>query len=551
MMGKRSSTALVGATLCLALSPAAGRAQSVGAGTSVVARPPNVVFIMADDLGWGDLGSYGQEKIRTPRLDQMAREGTRFTQFYAGSTVCAPSRSVLMTGQHTGHTYIRGNPAWVTPSKRLPRGVDYPLPDSVQTLAEVLQQRGYITGGFGKWGLGHPGSEGDPLNQGFDRFFGYLSHIAAHSYHPEYLWDGARKVPLPGNANGGEGTFSQDLVTEEALSFIDRHRDQPFFLYIPFTIPHTELKVPEDAYAPYLNERGESIFPETPYSSRQHGIQPMPRATYAAMVSRMDRDVGRILNRLRTLGLEDNTIVFFLSDNGPTLGGGSDPEFFDSNGPFRGLKRDLYEGGIRVPMIAWGPGRVPAGRESDHVWAMWDVLPTVAYLAGARPPRAIDGVSMLAALTGRGEAPTHDFLYWEFNEGGGKQAIRRGDWKAVRLDAIENPDAPIELYHLASDPGEEHDVAGRYPEIVQEMATLMERARTRSEVFPELNSASARAAAWWSVTAYCSPATRDRCASSGSRRRAPSRRSRPSRPGSGPIPSSLPGTTSRRPAPRG
>jgi arylsulfatase A-like enzyme len=462
-------------------------------------RPPNIVLIVADDLGYGDVGPNGQAKIRTPSLDRMAREGTRFTQFYAGTAVCAPSRSTLMTGQHTGHTPVRGN------RDVGPIG-NQPLPDSAVTLAELLRARGYVTGIFGKWGLGGPDNEGNPLRQGFDEFYGYLDQARAHYYYPEFLFRGGERAPLPNRDRPHEGTpgagwpiearvYSHDTIASEALSFIERHRSQPFFLYVPFTIPHASLEVPDSALALYRDVQGRSVFPETPFPGAGYSPQPTPHAAYAAMVSRMDRDVGRILRKLEELGLAENTIVLFTSDNGPSIEGGSDPEFFDSNGPFRGHKRDLYEGGIREPMIAWAPGRVPAGRVSDQVWAMWDLLPTLASLAGVDPdalevPGGLDGLDMTAALTGRGEAPQHDFLYWEFHEQGGKQAVRQGRWKAVRLNAANDPAAPLELYDLEADVGEARDVAAEHPEIVRRMAEIMARAHTPSELFPELDRAA-------------------------------------------------------------
>jgi arylsulfatase A-like enzyme len=453
---------------------------------------PNIVFIMADDLGYGDIGPFGQTKIHTPRLDAMAREGTRFTSFYAGSPVCAPSRSTLMTGQHTGHTPIRGN------KEAQPLG-QLPLPDDAVTLAEVLKARGYATGGFGKWGMGDSGTEGVPTKQGFDEFFGYLDQRRAHFYYPEFLIRGEERVPLPNRVKeeprspgAGPATvravFSEDTIVGAALSFIDRHKEGPFFLYLPFTIPHAELQPPQDAFAPYLRPDGSSIFPETPFPGPHYGAQAMPHAAYAAAVSRMDRDVGRVLDRLKELGLDDNTLVIFTSDNGPSIEGGSDPEFFASSGPYRGHKRDVYEGGIREPMIARWPGRVPAGATSDHVWAMWDVFPTFAALAGAKVHAGIDGLDMTAALTGKGTAPQHDHLYWEFHELGGKQAVRRGNWKAVRLGLIKNPDAPVELYDLSTDPGETRDLAAQHPDVARELKAIMVREHVDSTLFPDLNA---------------------------------------------------------------
>src|SRR5260221_401460 len=318
----------------------------------------------------------------------MAREGTRFTQFYAGSPVCAPSRSTLMTGQHTGHTYIRGN-------KEQPAGQE-PLPDAVTTVPDVLKRAGSTPGIFGKWGLGGPATEGTPSRHGFDEFFGYYDQRRAHFYYPEYLHRNGEKVPLPNRVREEprspgagpavvRGRYSHDAIAEEALAFLDRHRGEPFFLYLPFTIPHAELQAPDDAYGPYV-ENGRSIFPETPFAEDHYGAQAMPHATYAAMVSRLDRDVGRILDKLGELGLDRRTIVLFTSDNGPSVEGGSAPEFFDSNGPFRGVKRDVYAGGIRVPMMARAPVRTPPGRTSEQGLALWAGLPTPAQRAARAAP---------------------------------------------------------------------------------------------------------------------------------------------------------------------
>ena len=458
-------------------------------------RPPNVVFILADDLGYGDIGPYGQTRIRTPRLDRMAREGTRFTQFYAGSPVCAPSRSALMTGQHTGHTYIRGN-------KEHPAGQE-PLPDHITSVADILRERGYATGIFGKWGLGGEGTEGVPARHGFQEFFGYYDQRRAHFYYPEYLHRNDEKVPLPNRVRAEprspgagpavvRGRYSQDAITEEALAFLHRHRADPFFLYLPVTIPHAELQAPDDAYAPYLKD-GRSIFPETPFAEQHYGAQAMPHATYAAMVTRLDRDVGRVLDSLAALGLDDDTIVFFTSDNGPSVEGGSDPAFFRSSGGLRGIKRDVYEGGIRVPMIARGPGRVPAGRTSDQVWAMWDVLPTLAELAGAQAPAGIDGISMVPALLGKGGQRSHETLYWEFHEQGSKQAVRADRWKGVRQPMMTGR---LELYDLEQDPAEAHDVAARHPDVAARLGRLMDQARVPSAIWrapAEETAASPRA----------------------------------------------------------
>jgi arylsulfatase A-like enzyme len=446
---------------------------------------------MADDLGYGDLGSYGQTKIQTPRLDRMAREGMRFTQFYAGSTVCAPSRSSLITGQHTGHTYVRGN-------LEHPDG-QQPLPDSVATVADVLHAAGYVTGGFGKWGLGSANNEGSPLRHGFDEFFGYYDQRRAHFYYPEFLHRNAERVPLPNRVREEprspgagpavvRGHYSHDVIMDEALSFLERNRGRRFFLYLPVTIPHAELQAPDDAYTSYVRD-GRSIFPETPFAERHYGAQAMPHATYAAMVSRLDRDVGRILDKLRALGLDGNTLVFFTSDNGPSTEGGSDPAFFRSSGGLRGGKRDLYEGGIREPMIVWGPGRVPAGRTSNQVWALWDVFPTLADLAGVRTPSGVDGISMVPTLTGRGAQRQHGHLYWEFFEQGTAQAVRMGRWKGVRRPMLTGN---VEVFDLEADPRETRDVSRQHPDVAARLTDLMDRAHTPSALWRATAEGAAR-----------------------------------------------------------
>lgn len=446
---------------------------------------PNIVFIMADDLGYGDLGSYGQRHIQTPHLDQMAREGMRFTQFYAGSTVCAPSRSVLMTGQHTGHTSVRDNAR--------PGGIgNAPLSAESVTVAEMLKKAGYVTGAFGKWGLGGPGSEGAPTKQGFDEFFGYLDQLRAHYYYPEFLFrSGGERIALPGNEvvedapieGAGDpvqrGTYSHNAIMERAFSFMDRHQDEPFFLYLPVTIPHAALAVPEEARAPYLNDDGSSIFEEKPFSGGSYPAQPMPYATYAAMVSLLDRDVGRLLDKLRALGLEENTNVFFTSDNGPHDAGGYDPFLLDSNGSLRAGKGTLYEGGIRAPMIAWGPGRVPAGATTYHVSYLGDVLATLADLAEVDPPEPNDSISFLPTLLRAGEEqPQHEALYWEYYNRGTVQAVRRGKWKAVRQPMLTGE---IELYNLERDLSERQNVADEHPDVVARLEEVMDEAHTPSE----------------------------------------------------------------------
>jgi len=430
---------------------------------------PNIIWVMADDLGYGDLSCYGQRRFSTPNIDRMAAEGMRFLQHYAGSTVCAPSRSALMTGQHTGHTRVRGN------SPRTPL-----RPEDV-TVAEVLRGAGYATACIGKWGIGEPGTTGLPTRQGFDYFYGYLNQTNAHFYYPPFLWRNEERVILKGNDPETQvGQYSHDLITQEALDFVSRQDDKPFFLYLAYTIPHAELAAPEDSMAAF---RG-NFDPEPAHVDRHYGDQPTPRAAHAAMVSRMDRDVGRLLDLLRERGIAENTIVFFTSDNGPHKEGGHDPEFFDSNGPLRGLKRDLYEGGIRVPMIAWWPGKVAAGSVTEHVSAFWDFLPTCAELAGVESVAGVDGLSMAPTLLGEVERQAeHEYLYWEFYEQGGKQALRWGDWKGVRLDVRRDREGPIELYDLSEDLGESNDVASQHPRVVKRIEQMMREARTKSEAF--------------------------------------------------------------------
>jgi len=445
---------------------------------------PNIIYILADDLGYGDLSMHGQQKFTTPNIDQLAKEGMLFTRHYAGSTVCAPSRSSLMTGLHTGHTPIRGN-LGVKPEGQTP------LPGGFVTIAEVLKDQGYVTGAFGKWGLGYPGSEGDPLNQGFDTFFGYICQSLAHRYYPEYLWHDSVKYFLEGNDLTHTVTYAPDVIHQKVLAFVEDNSRHPFFLYYPLILPHAELLVPEDSiFLKYLGQ-----YPEEPYSGgagadygpgmRKTGYcsQEYPRATFAAMVERIDMYVGDILAKLEELDLTENTIVMFTSDNGPHREGGADPEFFNSSGSLRGIKRDLYEGGIRVPFIVSWPGVIAAGTSTDHISAFWDLMPTLAELSGAQAPEGTDGISFLPVLIGEGDQAKHAYLYWEFHEQDGKQAVLKGNWKAVRLGVRVNPDSIPELYNLADDPGEEHNTAADHPDIVKEMTALMEAARTPSGLF--------------------------------------------------------------------
>jgi arylsulfatase A len=474
-VGRSAESGWIAAAVLLALIclPAPMLSQAAPDAT----RAPNIIFILADDLGYGDLGVYGQRTIQTPRLDQMAQEGIRFTDHYSGSPVCAPARSVLMTGQHTGRTRVRGNHG----VNRHGEQVRVPLRAEDVTVAEVLKEAGYVTGMIGKWGLGEPGSTGVPEAQGFDYFFGFLNQQHAHTYHPEYVWRNRERVVLAGNRDGARGEHVHELLTEEALAFVERHRRRPFFLYVPYTFPHAELAPPPNSLTPYVDTNGSSIFPETPFAgAATYAPQPMPNAAYAAMVTRLDRDVGLILDRLRELGLAENTLVLFSSDNGPAREGGAEPDFFTSSGPLRGIKRDLYEGGIRVPTIAWWPGRIAAGSVTEHPSAFWDFLPTAAELAGVTPPAGLDGISYLPTLLGQPQ-PAHEYLYWELVLGGdARQAVRMGSWKAVRY----GEEQPIELYDLEADPGETRDLAAAHPEVVRRAAALFREARTPSPWFP-------------------------------------------------------------------
>ena len=438
---------------------------------------PNVIFILADDLGYRDLSCYGQTKFKTPNIDRLAESGIRFTDYYSGCTVCAPSRSALMTGLHTGHTYIRGN-------KDMQSEGEEPLPAEEFTVAKLFKKAGYATGAFGKWGLGGPGSKGVPENQGFDEFFGFNSQVLAHNYYPEYLWHNGEKVYLNGNKNGGQSQYAFDEYHNMAVQFIEKHKDGPFFLFCPYTIPHAELMAPDDS----LLKKFDGKYPELPFvgidsgplfRKGAYGSQTKPRAVFAAMISRLDRSVGEIVAKLKELGIEKNTVVIFTSDNGPHLEGGATPDFFNSAGSLRGYKRSLYEGGIRVPFIASWPGKIPAGKLTDLPSAFWDFLPTAAVLAGVGFTKPIDGISIVPEMTGEGVQEKHDFLYWEFHEGGTKQAIRMGKWKGVRFGTEE----PLELYDLSIDLHEDNNIAAMHHEVVEKMEGFLKHARSESKIW--------------------------------------------------------------------
>ena len=450
---------------------------------------PNVVFILADDLGWGDLSCYGQQHFETPNIDRLAQNGMRFTQCYSGTTVSAPSRSCLITGTHSGHTAIRGN------REMKPEG-QFPLPDGAETIFHDLKAAGYTTSAFGKWGLGSIGSTGDPQAQGVDRFYGYNCQLLAHSYYPDHLWDTDKRLDLTDNCDEvpyGQGTYSQDLIHGKALEFLDEvaKDGKPFFMWYPTIIPHAELIVPEDS----IIQKYRGMYPEKPYRGTDQGMpgfrpggyvsQEYPHATFAAMVSRLDVYVGQIVDKLKELGVYDNTIIIFSSDNGPHMEGGADPDFFDSNGPWRGYKRDVYEGGIRVPMIVAWPDHIKPGTETDFMCSFWDLMPTLRELTGTGVAEGLDGVSLLPLLEGRKGQKEHEYLYFEFQELGGRQAVREGPWKLVHM-AVRSANPYYELYNLDTDPGETEDVAELYPEVMERLQGIMREAHIPNPNFPLL-----------------------------------------------------------------
>ena len=461
-----------GAAVAAGVVPSAAVSLSNKTSNARIGRKrPNVVYILADDLGYKELGCYGQEKIRTPNLDKLAAEGMRFNQHYSGQAVCAPARCSLLTGKHMGHAFVRNN--------RSMGDYQVAMPDEEVTVAEVFRQAGYKTGATGKWGLGGPGT---PDQQGFDLFYGNLGQVQAHWYYPPHLWRNSEQIFFEGNTNYSGTHYSHDYMAEEALQFVTDNKDNPFFLYVPFIIPHVSLQVPQDSLDEYLPLG----WPETPLPEAHYSACDKPRATYAAMITRMDRDIGRIMNLLKKYGIDDNTIVIFGSDNGTTYCCGVDYEFFNSVGPLRGLKGSLYEGGIREPMIARWPGRIKPGSTSDHISAFWDFLPTCCDIIGAKVPDGIDGISFLPTLLGKPGQQQHDYLYWEFKSYGAQQAVRMGKWKGYRKDVTTNPNPPLELYDLDTDIGETTNVAGANPGIVTQIEQIMTEAHTPSPEFPIL-----------------------------------------------------------------
>ena len=432
------------------------------------AKQPNFIYIMLDDAGYGDFSCFGQKLFKTPNIDKMAAEGQKMTQFYSGSTVCAPARCSLMTGMHTGHAFVRGN------REIQPEG-QAPLPADIQTLPRVLGKAGYQTGMFGKWGLGAPGSTSDPADH-FQTFYGYNCQRQSHTFYPDHLWDNKTRVELDGK------TYSHHLIANKCLEFIKgaSRKAKPFFAYVPFTIPHAAMQAPEEYVAPFRKQFAEY---ENLIGKYSHGTSVKnPVAAFAGMMTLVDEDIGRILQLVKELGIEKDTLVILTSDNGPHMEGGHKPLVFDCNGPLTGHKRDLTEGGIREPTIAWWPGTIKAGSTNDHVGAFWDVMPTYCELAGIQAPKN-DGISFAPSLRGKCQQE-HQYLYWEFHSRGGTQAIRKGNWKGIRKNIFKDKDAPVLLYNLETDLAEEKDIAAENPEIAANLRKLMDEAHEPNPNFP-------------------------------------------------------------------
>lgn len=474
----KSHTSMLRLSGYIAGTAAAATLVSCGTAKTPESRP-NVIYIMADDLGYADITPYGQQLIETPNIERLAAQGMLLTQCYAGSTVSAPSRASLMTGLHTGHTYVRGN------YEIDPEG-QCPMPAGTYTLGTLFSNAGYVTGAFGKWGLGYPGSESVPSKVGFDRFYGYNCQRMAHTYYPDHLWDDDRRVDFPENVDPGRQTYSQDIIHAKALDFIHENAEagRPFFAYLAYTLPHAELCLPHDeVYQHYVEKFKDAPADAKPWVSHgsSYDTSEHPMASFAAMVSRLDRYVGEVMALLEKEGIADNTLIVFTSDNGPHREGGANPDFFHSYGPLRGCKRDMYEGGIRVPFIVSYPGHIAEGTKSDQIMAFWDIMPTFAELIGSSDTITTDGISMLPSWTG-GRQEQHPYLYWEFHELGGRQAVRMGDWKGIRLN-VGNDRTSFELYNLADDIHEERNVAAENPDITARINEIMDTARTPSELF--------------------------------------------------------------------
>ena len=442
-------------------------------------KKPNIIFILADDLGYGDIGCYGQKKIKTPNIDRLAKMGVRFTQFYSGSTVCAPARSSFMTGLHTGHTPVRGNKTF------LPEG-QTPLPDSAITFPMLLQKAGYATAAFGKWGLGYITTSGDPNKKGFDKFYGYNCQAQAHNYFPDHLWDNHDRIDLPGNLQS-DSVYSADLIHQQAMQFLKAKQDKPFFLFLPYTIPHADVIAPHDDLYDYYVKKFNEQPVEAKMDNERHHFDPYPHAAFAAMVARLDKYAGEIMNAVKVKGIEENTLIVFTSDNGPHKERGGDPVFFNSSGGYRGIKRDLYEGGIRSPFIAYQKGLTKPGSVNTKPHALWDMFPTFLEMAGVALTKNIDGISLLPALGGK-NAKEHKYFYWEFHEEGGKQAVRMGEWKVVKNGVTTNANAVVELYNLKTDPQEKKNVAAQNPAIIKQAEKILKEAYAPNEDWPLFQS---------------------------------------------------------------
>ncbi|MEY2917795.1 MAG: hypothetical protein RIS73_1509, partial [Bacteroidota bacterium] len=445
------------------------------------AKQPNIIFILSDDLGYADIGCYGQQKTETPNIDRLSKEGMKFTQFYSGSTVCAPARTTLMTGLHTGHTPIRGNKTFT------PEG-QTALADSIVTIANILQQNGYRTAAFGKWSLGFITTSGDPNKKGFDEFYGYNCQSLAHDYYPDHLWHNHERIDFKENINDNT-TYSADTIHAEAMRFIQQQNNsKPFFLYLPYTLPHGDVILPHDSvYNYYIKKFNEQplLSPLISAGKSTHSFEPYPHAAFAAMVSRLDKYVGEIVNSINKKGLAENTLIIFCSDNGPHKENGGDPEFFENHGIYRGIKRDLYEGGIRVPFIAYWKGKIQPA-VTDQWLSLWDMYPTFQQLAGLPVDKKVDGISIVPALLKKGEQPQHDYLYWEFHENNGRQALRWKDWKLVKLNVNATASTIVELYNLQDDPSEKNNVAIKFPDMVKKLDAMLHKAHASNKDWPLL-----------------------------------------------------------------
>lgn len=486
--GAVAATITAGALICAAIIPVNASAQNSNANSG---DKPNIIYFYADDLGYGETEPYGQTKIRTPNVARLAADGMKFTRHYTGTPVCAPARCNLLTGLHSGHAVVRGNYEFGGyPDEE--EGGQMPLPPRTQTIAHILKDQGYATGCVGKWGLGMVGSSGQPDRQGFDYFFGYNDQKQAHNYYPTHLWENNQHYPLKNDyvyvhENRGKkdpnvdfdkyqhGDNAYDQITSKAVSFIDNHKDGPFFLYFATPLPHVSLQPKAEFLEPYLKE----IKEDGPYlGNKGYAAHPHPRAAYAAMITMMDAQLGAVMDKVKELGLDENTIIMFSSDNGPTFDvGGVDTDFFNSSGGLRGRKASVYEGGIREPMIARWPGKIKPGSTTDLLSAQYDVLPTLCEILGVTPEKPVDGISFLPTLLGKtADQKTHKWFYWEFPERGGQQAVRNGEWKAVKQNMRKHPDTKWELYNLKDDPAESNNIAAQHPEVINEIDAIAKEA---------------------------------------------------------------------------